>query len=433
MFCDKTTLSLFGGKGGNGCMSFRREKYIPKGGPNGGNGGNGGSIIIQATEDKNSLIDLHTIKTFSAPHGENGSGWDRNGKNGEDLILFVPVGTQVLYEGKCIADLKKHNDASCIVKGGKGGFGNAHFTSSIRQTPRFAELGEPGEEKEIDLELKLVADIGIIGLPSAGKSTLIACLTDARPKIADYPFTTLIPNLGVMKHYSKSLVFADIPGLIEGASEGKGLGDEFLRHISRNSFLLHLIDYNSQNVSKDYEIIRNELKKKSVELEEKEFVVVFSKFDTEDEELQKMIENEFRENTGYTGEIFFISALSKIGIASLKKYLFSQYETLKNTLPQKEEPTLETFQTYTLSEENERNFSITVQEKKTKKIFTIHGKRINQIAIMTDFSNEDAVERLWDIFKKMRIWYKLESLGATDGDHICFERFEGYTLYREMM
>jgi GTP-binding protein len=248
MFCDETKITLKAGRGGDGYVSFFRTRQIAKGGPDGGNGGKGGDVILKANENLNSLIALHTRKYFKAEEGKSGFKNNMAGRSGEDLILEVPVGTKVFEDGELIVDLKKHNNLAVIAVGGRGGYGNAHFTSSVRQAPNFAEFGEPGEEKEVSLELSLVADAGIIGLPSAGKSTLISVLSSARPKIGAFPFTTIVPNLGVAKVDKKnSLVLCDVPGLIEGAHKGKGLGHQFLRHISRNRVLIHLISADSEN------------------------------------------------------------------------------------------------------------------------------------------------------------------------------------------
>ena len=235
MFLDEATITAIGGNGGRGCVSWRREKYVPKGGPDGGNGGRGGNIYIIADENTDTLSDFASTKKFSAQKGRFGSGRNKNGKDGEDLFLKVPPGTTITdsSDNTEVADLSTHGDQCLVASGGRGGFGNAHFKSSTRQRPDFAELGEPGEEREVQLELKLVADVGIIGFPSVGKSTLISVVSAAKPKIADYPFTTLVPNLGVVDVGERSFVVCDVPGLIEGDSEGKGLGDTFLKHIER--------------------------------------------------------------------------------------------------------------------------------------------------------------------------------------------------------
>src|SRR3989344_1493775 len=287
MFLDEATIAVHGGNGGRGCVSWRREKFEPMGGPDGGTGGKGGNVIIMADENTDTLSDFASRKKFEALKGRFGSGSNRNGKAGEDMVLLVPPGTLV-YEisekgdRHLIADLAEHGDQITVAGGGRGGFGNAHFKSSTRQSPDFAELGEPGEKKMIKLELKLVADIGIIGYPSVGKSTLISVVSSARPKIADYPFTTLIPNLGVVNVADRSFIICDVPGLIEGASEGKGLGHEFLNHIERCGILLHVLDVSrgdADQLIKDYKAIRKELESHSPTLAKKRELVILNKID----------------------------------------------------------------------------------------------------------------------------------------------------------
>lgn len=242
MFVDTAKIFVQAGRGGNGAVSFRRELYIEKGGPDGGDGGKGGNVVFRATKDLNTLLNFRYKPEIKAKNGENGSKRNKTGKSGEDLIVKVPVGTLVKRDGEILADLKFDGEEAIVARGGDGGFGNAHFKSSVRQTPRVAELGEAGETFEADLELKLLADVGLVGFPNAGKSTFLSVVSNARPEIANYAFTTLTPNLGVAEIDGFNLLIADIPGLIEGASEGKGLGDAFLRHVERTSVLLHLID-----------------------------------------------------------------------------------------------------------------------------------------------------------------------------------------------
>ncbi len=447
MFCDITEINLMAGSGGKGSTSFRREKFIPYGGPDGGNGGDGGAIILKASEHLNSLIDLHAKKKFKAENGQKGAGCRKNGLNGADLILQVPVGTTVKSKetNEIIIDLIEHNQEYKILNGGKGGFGNEHFKSSTRQAPKFAELGEPGEEKDIILELKLVADVGIIGLPSVGKSTLISVITSSKPKIADYPFTTLVPNLGIAKVRDSSLIISDIPGLIEGASEGKGLGDEFLRHVSRNAVLIHMIDANSKDTVKDYEIIQKELKAYSQDLTKKKQVIVFNKIDSNDEELNKILIEDFTNRVKIKKTpVLCISAIMKIG---LEKLLDTVMELVlkekKLNINIKKEKTNEVKIYQPLEEESPRYFEIEeiidknieekVREDAKNRLFKIKGKRLNQIAIMTDFMNYQAVDRLWDIFKKLGIQKELGRMGANEKDKITFERFDKIMEYREIL
>ena len=270
-FLDQAKIHIQSGNGGNGCVSFRREKFVEFGGPNGGNGGKGGDIIIKCVDGLNTLIDYRYRQHFKAKNGSPGMGSDKTGRSGEDTIIEVPRGTLILEEDneEVIADVVNKDQSLTILKGGNGGFGNAHFKSSENQTPRTANDGENGQEKWIWLRLKLIADIGLIGLPNAGKSTLISTVSEAKPKIADYPFTTLNPVLGIAKYNDNELVIADIPGLIEGAHEGKGLGDRFLGHIERCNLLLHLIDANDTDVINSWKTVRNEISAYSKELDEK--------------------------------------------------------------------------------------------------------------------------------------------------------------------
>lgn len=281
MLVDEAKIHVKAGGGGNGAVSFRHEKYVDKGGPDGGDGGKGGDIRFVATHSVDTLSVYAGLKDFKAENGTAGAKAKRHGKNGKDLVLEVPVGTVIfdLNSNLQITDLNKEKDEFVVVKGGKGGLGNVHFATSINQTPREFKPGEAGEENDIKLELKLIADVGIIGLPNAGKSTLISAISHARPKVADYPFTTLEPVLGVASYDKKNIILADIPGLIEGASEGRGLGHKFLRHIERTKLLLHLIDSTSENPQKDYQTIRSELEKFSKDLSLKPEIIVLSKID----------------------------------------------------------------------------------------------------------------------------------------------------------
>lgn len=280
MFIDEAEIYVKAGKGGDGAVSFRREKFIAKGGPDGGDGGNGGSIILRVDSHCHGLAEYNRQKNFIAESGINGMGQKKKGRNGKDLILLVPPGTQIYQKDELTFDLTKENEEVILCKGGSGGWGNQHFATSIKQTPRWAKSGTQGESMKVRFELKTIADVGLIGFPNAGKSTLLSVLSNARPKIADYPFTTLEPNLGVIKGIDQNIIIADIPGLIAGASEGRGLGDKFLRHIERTKILVHLIDANSSDVVRDYKIIRKELTNFSKKLTKKKELVVLNKIDT---------------------------------------------------------------------------------------------------------------------------------------------------------
>lgn len=290
MFVDTAKVIIRAGKGGNGAISFRREIYIPKGGPDGGDGGKGGDVVFVASKDCNTLIDFRFQPKLIAEDGRAGSGQKSSGKSGKDLEVEVPVGTVVKRSdtGEIVADLVRDGQREIVAHGGDGGYGNWHFRSSVRQTPKIAELGNPGEAFDAELELKLIADVGLIGFPNAGKSTFLSVVSNATPEIADYPFTTLTPNLGVAKVDDTSILIADIPGLIEGASEGKGLGDEFLRHVERTKVLLHLVDVYSEDAGKAYKDIRKELENYSVELAERPELVVLTKIEGLDEDIVKM-------------------------------------------------------------------------------------------------------------------------------------------------
>lgn len=428
MFCDKTELELHAGSGGNGCISLYRAKFLPKGGPDGGDGGKGGSIFFICNENLNSLIELHTKKKFSAQNGEQGSGRSMHGKGGEDLYLEVPLGTIIrnLETNEILYDFSYHEEKFEILKGGRGGYGNEHFKSSIRQTPRFAELGEPGESINVSLELKLVADIGIIGLPSSGKSTLISVISKAKPKIAEYHFTTLIPNLGVVKMSNKrSFVACDIPGLIEGASYGKGLGDQFLRHITRSKILVHLVDISQENPLEDYKTIRKELNNYSKELSNKKEIIVFSKTDIidNDEELLNYFTKEFESYTNK--KPLSISSLSRNGLNEFLEKIWSEIIMEKEKEKEKMENKKEERKVFKphLTNIDPKHFEIEKHTesgdhygKAKKEGYKITGKRFEQIVIMTDFNNRDASMRVRDVIYKMGIQKKLLEMGAITGD-----------------
>ena len=335
-FVDKAKIHVKAGDGGNGCVAWRREKFVPLGGPAGGNGGKGGDVILKADSRMQTLMDFKYKIHFKAERGQHGSGSNKHGKAGEDLVIKVPVGTVVkdAETGEIIADLTKDGQEVVVAKGGKGGKGNAAFKTSTNQAPDYAEEGEKGEERWIELELKLLADVGIIGFPNAGKSTLISVLSNARPKIADYPFTTLSPVLGVVKlDIGKSLVLADIPGLIEGASQGAGLGHEFLRHIERTKFLLHVIDisdFREREPLEAFEIINKEMEQYSPELTKKPQIVVGNKIDIlSDKEEINRLKKAFEEK-GY--RFIPVSLATKEGIDELKKALQEFYQMKEKEL-----------------------------------------------------------------------------------------------------
>lgn len=332
-FIDRAEIEVEAGKGGDGIVAFRREKYVPAGGPAGGNGGKGGSILFKAVENLQTLLDFKYSRRFKAEDGKRGGPNNRTGASGEDLIIEVPCGT-VIYEmesGEILGDLVKPQQIICIVQGGKGGLGNKHFLSNSNRAPEYALPGLPGESRNLRLELKLLAEVGIIGLPNAGKSTLIAALSAARPKIANYPFTTLVPNLGVVrKPTGDGTVFADIPGLIAGAHGGVGLGHDFLRHIERTRLLLHLIDMTANEPIADYQTIQEELQAYGQGLSNRQQIIGLNKLDAVDEETCELITEELTRLT--SAPIFGISAVAGIGLEALLQKVWQTLDNLKENI-----------------------------------------------------------------------------------------------------
>ena len=320
-FLDEAKIYCESGKGGPGAVSFHREKFVEFGGPDGGDGGKGGDVIIEVVSDANTLIDFRYQQHFRAQHGQHGMGKNRSGKKGDDCIIKVPVGTVILAEDREteLYDCTEAGARFTILRGGDGGKGNAHYKSSTNQAPRKSTPGYPGEEISLWLRLKLIADIGLLGLPNAGKSTFLSVVSNAKPKIADYPFTTLHPNLGVVRVDTMEFVIADIPGLIEGASEGQGLGTRFLGHVERTAALLHLVDCTQDNPHEAYRIIRKELEKYDPVLAERNEIIALTKADALGPELAEHVKREFESETGK--KTFLISSVARIGIDELKNYL----------------------------------------------------------------------------------------------------------------
>lgn len=325
MFIDEAEIEVKAGKGGDGAVTFRREKYVPKGGPSGGNGGKGGDVIVQAFSNLNTLLDFKYKRNYSAGDGENGGSSLKDGKNGKDILIKVPIGTVVkdAENNKLLADLNQDGKFIIVAKGGRGGKGNSNFATATNQAPRFAEKGKPGELKKIILELKLIADVGIVGFPNAGKSTLISVISAAKPKIADYPFTTLEPNLGIVQYKDfKSFTVADIPGIIEGAHKGKGLGLKFLRHIERTKILLFLIEITSENIENDFKVLLNELRQYSKKLAERKKIIALSKADLlTKKEVEKIIRKKISKEDA---AVIPISAVTGEGIPLLLDKLWEQ-------------------------------------------------------------------------------------------------------------
>ncbi len=333
MFVDEAKIYVRAGDGGNGAVTFRREKYVPKGGPSGGNGGKGGDVIFVADRNLSTLLDFNYKRKYIAENGKPGGNSLKDGRNGENVYVKVPVGTIIkdAETDEVLADLTEDGEQFVAARGGKGGKGNASFATPTNQTPRYAEEGKPGEERRIKLELKLIADVGLVGFPNAGKSTLISVISAAKPKIADYPFTTLQPNLGIVKYKDyKSFTVADIPGIIEGAHEGKGLGLRFLRHIERTKIILMLIDVTDENYQKTYDTLINELKEYSETLFKKKRLLAFSKMDLLPEEETQEVRR--RKVNGYEGKIHFISAVSGFGIKELLDDLWTKLTEEANSL-----------------------------------------------------------------------------------------------------
>ena len=488
MFSDTAKVSLKAGDGGNGAVSFRREIYIPKGGPDGGDGGKGGDIIFKADKDTNTLIDFRFTPILTAENGKNGSGTRSAGRSGKDLIVEVPIGTIVKRDGEVLADLTYDGQEAIIAKGGEGGFGNAHFKSSTRQAPIIAEVGEPGEEFEAEIELKLLADVGLVGLPNAGKSTFLSVVSNARPEIADYPFTTLTPQLGVATIDEKDILIADIPGLIEGASEGKGLGHDFLRHVDRTAVLLHLIDVYNNDAGEAYRTIRGELDKYS-DLRDRPEVVALTKCEGVDQDIINMqMASILAVNPD--AKIYAISSAAHTGIKELLRELrqiisaraslhagqisrslagpapgavrYSAREASRNSLgfAQSEQklPSADSNEDFEHPREAESAWreanrehsrhdsipTISLSPKETKTTwkvdkvedeegnikFVVTGEKIEKFARRTDMNNYASINRLRDIMKKLGIRAELTSQGA-EPDSIISIAGKEFTLVED--
>ncbi len=473
MFVDTAKVSLKAGKGGDGAVSFRHEIYIPKGGPDGGDGGKGGDIIFRADKDTNTLIDFRFTPILEAENGKNGSGQRSTGRSGKDLIIDVPVGTCVYklereeyprskersendgYPRIQIADLDIDGAEAVIAKGGSGGFGNAHFKSSTRQTPKIAEVGEPGEEFEAELELKTVADVGLVGLPNAGKSTFLSVVSNAKPEIADYPFTTITPNLGVATIDEKDILIADIPGLIEGASEGKGLGHDFLRHVDRTAVLLHLVDVYNDDAGEAYQTIRSELEKYH-DLKDRPEIVALTKCEGVDKDIIKMqMASILAKNPD--AKIFTISSQAHQGIIELLRELLAKVIEKREEYPRSrsifsdgentERPSPVTTGARARSENDgysrvsdnniptiSLNPNTLKDTWKVEKLddgkFLVTGEKIEKFARKTDLNNYASLNRLRDIMKKLGIRAELTSQGA-EPDSIISIAGKEFTLVED--
>ena len=430
MFIDNAKVFIQAGKGGDGVVSFRHEIYVDKGGPDGGDGGKGGDVIFEATENLNTLIDFRFKPELKAEHGSNGAKAKRHGKSGKDLIVKVPMGTLVKRNGQPVADLTVHGERVVIAKGGDGGFGNAHFKSSVRQTPRIAERGELGETFDVELELKLLADVGLLGLPNAGKSTFLSTVTNATPEIADYAFTTITPNLGVADFDSSSLLIADIPGLIEGASEGKGLGDTFLRHVERTAVLLHLIDVYNDDVASVYRTIRRELKNYSKELYERPEVVVLTKIDGLDEDIIEMQKEALKDVVPVGTDIYAMSSIAHTNTLDVLRSLKHKVDEVHEFDDELNEEDGEGLPVISLSEEQKQH-SWSASYLKEQNIYVVTGPKIEKFARRTQFDGGfENVNRLRDIMKKMGISHELSRMGAT-GESVIRIGEDEFTLLEQ--
>ena len=440
MFVDKVNIFVRGGDGGAGCMSFRREAHVPKGGPDGGDGGHGGDVIVQADARVSSLIDYRFKHHFKAQRGTHGKGSRMHGARGEDLVLKVPMGTVVrAYDeetketGELLADLTHDGEKVIVAPGGMGGRGNIHFVTSTRRAPAFAELGEPAQEQWIQLEMKLMADAALVGMPSAGKSSLIARISAAKPKIANYPFTTLVPNLGVAVSGDYSFVVADVPGLIEGAHEGRGLGHEFLRHIERTALIVHIVDltgdWEGRDPLNDYEVINRELALYADELGRRPRIVVANKIDVPGNEaicdaLAERVKadsiaaaggNEFIESP-IDPKLYRISALTGEGVEGLKAAIATKVHALREAARTAAEQT-EQYDYVWEHKRNERDAAFEIVQL-DEGVFRVVGPRVERMVVQTDWENEEAVAFLQHRFRRIGVDAALEAAGACDGDEI---------------
>lgn len=413
MFTDYAKITIKSGNGGDGAVTFRREKYVAAGGPDGGDGGRGGSIYFRVDSNANTLIDFRYTKKFKAQSGENGSGGHKYGKSGEDLYINVPIGTIIkdAETGKIVADLSQEGQEELVLKGGRGGKGNSHFATATRQVPRFAQAGEEGEEKEVILELKLLADVGLLGFPNVGKSTFLSVVTDAKPKIANYHFTTIEPNLGVVKLQSgDSFVIADIPGIIEGASEGVGLGIQFLRHVERTRLLLHVIDISGiegRDPVQDFYTINEELKSYSEKLSTRKQIIVANKIDVMQDDTGLKELEELAKKEGL--ELFKISGVTGQGVSEL----LNRVADVLKTLPKEEIVESEERVVYTL-EDDKDDFTVS----KEGDTFVIEGKAINRLMGRINIDDNESMYYFQKNLKSLGIEDELKRQGIKEGDYV---------------
>lgn len=420
MFIDKARIFVKAGNGGNGAVAFRKEKYVPAGGPEGGDGGHGGSIIFEVDLGLRTLMDFKYQKKYSAPAGQDGSKGKRAGKNGEDLILKVPAGTIIRDEatGLIIADLKEEGDRAIVARGGRGGKGNQHFANSVRQAPAFAKSGTDGQERWVILELKMIADVGLLGFPNVGKSTFLSFVTKAKPKIANYHFTTLTPNLGVVENnFGESFVLADIPGLIEGASEGVGLGHDFLRHVERTKVLIHIVDISGvegRDAIDDFEKINLELKNYNEKLSKRPQVVVANKVDIlYDEEIYENFKKEL-EKRGY--KVFKMSAITRQGIDDVINYV----SKLLNEVEEVELITEEEMYKEELDIKDDDGLQIEIEDG----VYVVKGKALRRIMYSVNFDDMESLQYFQKAMESQGIFDKLRDMGIEDGDTVRIYELE---------
>ena len=423
-FTDMSRINVKGGDGGAGCMSFRREAYVPKGGPDGGDGGRGGDVVIQADAQLSSLIDYRFKHHFRAARGTHGQGSRKDGKSGADLVLRVPMGTVVreldpetqepLYE---IADLTHDGERVVVAPGGAGGLGNTHFVTSVRRAPAFAQLGEPAQEHWIELEMKLMADAALVGMPSVGKSSLIARMSAARPKIADYPFTTLVPNLGMVRAGEYSYVVADVPGLIEGASEGKGLGHQFLRHIEHTALIMHVVDisggFEGRDPVEDYHIINDELRRYASELAERPQVVVANKCDISGMEDRVQALKQAAIEDGH--RFFAVSAATGAGLNTLMLACGEMVAELRRELAEAPADDVPLDRWERKRQAREKTFQVVCEEPG---VYRVMGTQVERLVVQTDWENEEALIYLQHRFARMGVDDALEKAGCRAGDEV---------------
>ncbi len=415
-FLDKAKIRIISGHGGNGMVAWRREKYVDKGGPAGGDGGRGGDIYFVADENMSTLLDFKIKSVYKADRGENGGIKSMHGACAKDLYIRVPLGTMVrdTKTGKIIADFTENEQTILVAKGGRGGRGNARFATAQRKAPQFCEPGEPGIERVLELELKLIADIGLLGMPNAGKSTFISAVSSAKPKIADYPFTTLVPNLGVVKKSDGgSYVIADIPGLIEGASEGVGLGHEFLRHVERCRFLVHIVDLTAENPVVNYKIINNELKKHSEHLGNLYQITVLNKIDSV---LPEDIEKYKKEFAKISKDVFTVSAVTRQGVDELLYFIEKKVDEIPKPVFE-----VQVEEDEGAFDNDDSSFEV---NKIAKDAFVITGGKINRLASVTDSRNTEQVIRLQNILKGMGVFEELKKYGLKNGDTVILGHLE---------